>query len=46
MYGKTDVVKPKRDFIPAGVEVIKAATDVIEPDQNRVKLVGRPHPQL
>jgi sulfide:quinone oxidoreductase len=39
MYSKNDVVKPKRDFIPAGVEVIKAAADVIEPDQNRVRLV-------
>jgi sulfide:quinone oxidoreductase len=39
MYGKADVVKPKRDFLPAGVEVIKAEADVIEPDQNRVKLV-------
>jgi sulfide:quinone oxidoreductase len=39
MYSKNDVVKPKRDFIPPGVEVIKAAADVIEPDQNRLKLV-------
>jgi sulfide:quinone oxidoreductase len=39
MYSKNDVMKPKRDFIPAGVEMIKAAADVIEPDQNRVKLV-------
>jgi sulfide:quinone oxidoreductase len=39
MYSKNDVAKPKRDFIPAGVEMIKAAADVIEPDQNRVKLV-------
>ena len=38
MYSKNDVVKPKRDFIPAGVEVIKVAADVIEPDHNRVKL--------
>ena len=38
MYSKSDVMKPKRDFIPAGVEMIKAAADVIEPDQNRVKL--------
>lgn len=38
MYSKNDVVKPMRDFIPAGVEVIKAAADVIEPDQNRVRL--------
>jgi len=39
MYSKNDVVKPKRDFIPAGVEMIKAAAEAIEPDQNRVKLV-------
>ena len=38
MYSKADVVKPKRDFIPAGVQVIAAAAEVIEPDQNRVKL--------
>lgn len=38
MYSKNDVTKPKRDFIPAGVQMIKAAADVIEPDQNRVKL--------
>jgi sulfide:quinone oxidoreductase len=40
MYSKSDVIKPKRDFIPTGVEMIKAAADVIEPDKNRVKLVG------
>ena len=39
MYTKNDVMKPKRDFIPAGVDVIKAAADVIEPDKNQVKLV-------
>ena len=38
IYSKNDVVKPKRDFIPAGVQMIQAAADVIEPDQNRVKL--------
>ncbi|MFH0915697.1 MAG: FAD/NAD(P)-binding oxidoreductase, partial [bacterium] len=38
MYSKNDVVKPKRDFIPPGVEMVKAAADVIEPDHNRVKL--------
>ncbi len=38
MYSKNDVMKPKRDFIPAGVEMIKAEADVIEPDQNHVKL--------
>ena len=38
IYGKKDVVKPKRDFIPPGVELIMSAIDVIEPEQNRVKL--------
>jgi sulfide:quinone oxidoreductase len=38
MYSKSDVVKPKRDFIPSGVEVVKAAVEVIEADQNHVKL--------
>ncbi len=39
MYSKNDVVKPMRDFIPAGVDVIKAAAELIEPGQNRVRLV-------
>ncbi|MBI5652506.1 MAG: NAD(P)/FAD-dependent oxidoreductase [Chloroflexi bacterium] len=39
MYSKNDVIKPKRDFIPAGVELIMSPIDVIEPEQNRVKLV-------
>jgi sulfide:quinone oxidoreductase len=38
IYGKSDVVKPKRDFIPAGVDLIMSAIDVVEPDHNRVKL--------
>ena len=38
MYSKNDVVKPKRDFIPAGVEFIMSPIDVIEPEHNRVKL--------
>lgn len=38
IYGKSDVIKPKRDFIPAGVELIMSSIDVIEPDHNRVKL--------
>ncbi len=40
MYGKNDVVKPKRDFIPSRIEMIKAEADVIEPDKNRVKLTN------
>ncbi len=38
MYSKSDVIKPKRDFIPAGVELIMSPIEVIEPDHNRVKL--------
>ena len=38
IYSKSDVVKPKRDFIPAGVELIMSPIDMIDPDQNLVKL--------
>ena len=39
MYSKNDVIKPKRDFIPAGVELVMSPIDLIEPEHNRVKLV-------
>src|SRR3990170_4671878 len=39
IYSKNDVVKPKRDFIPAGVELIMSPVESIEPEHNRVKLV-------
>ncbi len=38
IYGKRDVVKPRRDFIPPGVEMIVSPVEVIEPDRNRVRL--------
>lgn len=38
VYGKKDVVKPKRDFIPPGVEMIASSIELIEPEQNRVRL--------
>ncbi len=38
IYGPNDVVKPKRDFIPAGVEMIVSEIVQIEPEQNRVRL--------
>lgn len=38
IYSKNDVVKPKRDFIPAGVELIMSPVEAIEPEHNRVKL--------
>jgi len=38
IYKRNDVVKPKRDFIPSDVELIMSDIEVIEPEQNRVKL--------
>lgn len=39
MYSRNDVIKPKRDFIPQGVEMVMSEIDLIEPDENRVRLV-------
>lgn len=38
IYSPSDVVKPKRNFLPPQVEVIFSEIEVIEPDKNRVKL--------
>lgn len=38
VYGKKDVVKPKNAFVPPRAKLIQAAVEIIEPDQNRVKL--------
>ena len=38
IYGPSDVVKPKRDFIPQNVEFIYSEIELIEPDENRVTL--------
>ena len=38
IYSPSDVVKPKRNFLPPTVEVIFGEIELIEPDQNRVKL--------
>ncbi len=40
IYGKEDVIKPKKDFFPKGVEVIYSEIDRIEPDQSKVLLDG------
>jgi sulfide:quinone oxidoreductase len=37
-YTQKDVIKPKRDFIPNGVDLIMAPIDCIEPDHNQVRL--------
>lgn len=38
IYTRKDVIKPKRDFFPPGVEVIVSEVDRIEPDKNGVIL--------
>jgi sulfide:quinone oxidoreductase len=38
IYNTADVTKRKRDFIPPNVELIFSDIELIEPDQNRVKL--------
>ncbi|NOY58254.1 MAG: NAD(P)/FAD-dependent oxidoreductase [Calditrichaeota bacterium] len=38
IYSRNDVVKPKRDYIPTSVEMILSSVEVIEPENNRVKL--------
>lgn len=38
IYGENDVIKPKRDFIPSGVELIVSEITMIEPEHNRVRL--------
>ena len=37
-YGKADVMRPKRDYLPREVEVIMSPIELIEPDQKRVVL--------
>lgn len=38
IYGCQDVVKPRRDFIPPGVEFILSPIEIIESDNKRVRL--------
>jgi sulfide:quinone oxidoreductase len=40
IYTARDVQRPRRDFLPPGVEVIVSDVEVIEPERNRVKLPG------
>lgn len=40
IYAPRDIVKPRRDYLPRGIEVVIAGIDVIEPGQNRVRLQG------
>jgi sulfide:quinone oxidoreductase len=38
IYNQSDVVKPKRNFLPLSVEVIFSDIELIEPEKNRVQL--------
>jgi len=40
IYNKEDVIKPKSDFIPLGVEMFYSGIDRIEAETNKVYLVG------
>lgn len=37
-YGKADVMKPKRDYLPSGIEIIISEIEAIEADQQRVRI--------
>lgn len=38
IYNRNDVMKPKRDFIPAGVELIMSPVEEIDPENNCVRI--------
>ena len=38
IYNKADVIKPKQDFMPHGVELLMSAIESIEPTRNSVRL--------
>ncbi len=40
IYTKQDVVKPRRDFFPTGVDVVISPIDEIQPQKNQIKLQG------
>jgi sulfide:quinone oxidoreductase len=38
IYSSSEIVKPKRNFLPSNIEFILSEIDLIEPEQNRVRL--------
>jgi sulfide:quinone oxidoreductase len=40
IYNRNDVIKPKSDFLPPGINVLYQSIDKIEPEENRVLLEG------
>ncbi len=41
IYSRNDVIKPKKDFLPANIESVFSKIEMIEPDKNRVHLEGK-----
>ena len=39
IYGENDVIKPKRDYIPAGIDMIVSEIERVDADKNQVHLV-------
>jgi sulfide:quinone oxidoreductase len=39
VYDESDVVRPRSRYVPRGVDLLLAGIDVIEPDENRVRLL-------
>ena len=38
IYSKNDVIRPRREYLPRGVEVIISKIEIIEPDKNQVRI--------
>jgi sulfide:quinone oxidoreductase len=38
IYSKNDVMRPRRDYLPRGVEIIISEIELVEPDKNQVKI--------
>lgn len=38
IYTARDIIKPRKDFLPRGVDIVFAGIEIIEPDQNQVRL--------
>ena len=38
IYTARDIVKPRRDYLPRGVDVVFSGIDVIDPEKNQVRL--------
>ncbi len=41
IYGQNDITKPRRDYLPTGVEFIVSEIELIEPEKNRVRIADQ-----